>query len=199
MAMNLGQLRAKVRSILQEPVPARWSNTDIDGYLNDGLQDMAKIAERLRTKEVAVTAGTATITFPDDLLILHSVYWGDSSSKTELLLAKDNLPADDLTQDTPVYFYLLDGSIRLRPIPNEDKNIYFVYYWKPKIMLDDTDMPELEGTENALISYAVYRAYFEDGDPRAALWEQDYAKQQLKWLAIENQNNPDIMQVKEVW
>lgn len=199
MAMTLSQLRTKVRSILQEPVAARWSNADIDSYLNDGLQDMAKTAERLRTKEVAVAIGTATITFPDDLLVLHSVYWGDSSSKTELLLAQDTLPADDLTKDTPVYFYLLDGSIKLRPIPNVAKTIYFVYYWKPRLMVADTDIPELEKTENALISYAVYRAYFEDGDPRATLWEQDYAKQQLKWLAIEGQNNPSIMQVKEVW
>ena len=59
---TLAELRALVRSILREPVPARWSNADIDRYINAGVLEIARAMERRKSATVAVVPGTSVLT-----------------------------------------------------------------------------------------------------------------------------------------
>jgi hypothetical protein len=198
--MTLKEIRTRIRSILQEPFPARWQDTDINAYINAGLRDIAILAERIRTKTIDVAIGVETVTFPTDMLTLKTIYWGDGSQRYELDKALNTYPSDDTTQDDPTTAYIYDQAIHLRPKPQAAGKVTIVYHMKPVDMTLDADTPELQGAEDALISYGVYRAYFEDGDPRSQLWEQDYSKEQLKWLAVERENNNSpAFQVKARW
>ncbi|GAB7387353.1 hypothetical protein BSNK01_11890 [Bacillaceae bacterium] len=200
MPKTLKEMRERVRSILQEPVPARWSDEDINGYLNEGLLDLAFMAQRPKSTEIPLAAGQSTVTFPSDFLSIREIYWGDTKGKKPLYLAVEDLPLDDETKGTPKKFYLLNGTIEIRPIPDEAKNVYIVYVATPKELVNDNDVPEFPRCERVLISYAVYRAYYEDGDPRSQLWRQDFDQQLVNWLTVDRQTQPtNTFQVKDVW
>ncbi len=198
--MTLSELITAVRNILREPVAARWTDNDIKRYLNSGLSDLAKLSEKTKTSSISVTYSTSSIVIPSDVLAIKTLYWYDANSgKIELEPSVESMPDDDISTGTPEKYYLLDDNIILRPIPVIDGTLYLAYTKKPAQLLNNTDTPELKDSDDALISYAVWRAYFEDGDPRATLWENDYAKQALKWQAVEMENYEQPFRVKEWW
>lgn len=198
--MTLLELIEKTRSVLREPVAARWTDDDIKRYLNSGLTDLAKLSEKISKTTVDVTANTQSVQIPADVLVLKSIYWfDDTSGKNELYVSYDSLPEDDETTGVPSEYFTIDGEIVLYPIPETDGRLLLTYTKKPSLLVNDTDTPEYDNCEDALISYAVWRAYLEDGDPRAVLWENDYAKQALKWQTVESENYSQPFRVREWW
>lgn len=196
---NLLWLRTKVREILQEPIPARWSDNTINEYLNEGQKRVAEFAEIIRMNESSLGIGITTVSTPADCLVLRKIFWGDATEKRELNLAGEVIPLDDNSEGEPNRYYRINEQIEIRPIPNVAKNLYMVYYWKPTEMINDVDTPEIKDAEQAIYSYAVYQAYFEDSDPRAALWEEKYQKSLLEWSRIHNMNYSAPFQTKTVW
>ncbi len=82
---TLIQLIGRVRDILEEPVPARWSNDMIKDYLNKAQEDLAILAERLKTSEVTLKADlTLTGTVKVEAGSLNAVIGTGTAFLTEL-------------------------------------------------------------------------------------------------------------------
>ena len=116
--MNLAELTTAIRSILMEPIPARWSNEDIKRYLNDGILELAIVADTTVSKEVPVSAG-GNIDITDDMLIVRSVYWDLDDEYKELMPGLEMLLK--VKPEVCLINTLLPGDkIELRPIPDVD-------------------------------------------------------------------------------
>lgn len=198
MPETLLQMVTRVRDILKEPVPARWTDEQIKGYLNRGQESLAILAERTKTEEETLLAGTGSFGFPEDFLMMKGLYWLDAPYKREIKPGTSMIPLDDTTTGDPRYYYLQNDRIEIRPIPVTDKVIYIVYYQRPPDMTDN-DTPFFRFSEDALVSFAVFRAYAEDNDPRMQLWEEDYIKQSRRWLVTETQNYQEPFQQLPNW
>lgn len=200
---TLAQLIVRVRNILEEPIAARWSDDMITDYLNKAQEDLAILAERLKTSEVTLTAGEGTLSFPDDFLMLSELFWDDGTFKHEIKSGSSKIPLDDDTDtdtvDGPQYFYLIDGAIEVRPLQSTDTDIIITYYEDPPEMEDDTDTPAFNHSQDTLIAGAVYKAYLDDNDPRQQPWLENYSREQMRWLAIETQNYQDAFQQQNNW
>lgn len=197
--MNLAELISNVRSILREPVPARWSNNDIKRYINNAIQDLAKLSSKEKTVTLSVLSGTSNIDVPTDVLNLVRLYWEDENIKKELYSAIDGYPLDNTELGTPIYYYIINDKIEIRPIPLLNGNLIIQYIPKPALLVNDTDEPSIKNADEAIISYAVWRALLEDGNPMAQLWEADYVKNAMKWQSVEAENYVLPFKVKEVF
>lgn len=197
------QLIARVRDILEEPIAARWSNDMIKDYLNKSQEDLAILAERLKTKKVTLAAGAETIPFPNDFLMLSELFWIDGTKKHEIKPGSSKIPIDDDTDtDTasgPQYFYLINGAIEIRKSQSTNTEIIIVYYEDPPEMTVDGALPYFNHSQDALIAGAVYKAYHDDNDPRQKPWIESYGREQMRWLAIETQNYQSAFQQENNW
>ncbi len=82
---TLSQLVTRVRDILEEPVPARWSDDMLKDYLNKAQEDLAILAERLKTYEVTLKAdSTLTGTVEVQAGSLNAVIGAGTAFLTEL-------------------------------------------------------------------------------------------------------------------
>jgi len=199
MPETLKKMVERVRDILKEPIPARWTDEQIKGYLNRGQENLAILAERTKTVEITLPAGEGSIVRPDDFLMIKGLYWLDAPYKREIKPGMSNIPLDDTTVGDPRYFYMQNEKFEIRPIPVIDRTIYVVYYQRPPDMEMDEDLPFFKFSEDVLVSFAVFRAYAEDNDPRMQLWEEDYYKQSRRWLVTETQNYQEPFQQLPNW
>lgn len=195
--MTLGELITQVRSILREPVPARWSDDDIKRYINNAIQDLAKLSEREHIITIPVTAGTLNVTVPTEVLKLREVYWEDINGRIELDHALDGYPLNDTETGIPTYYYYIGDKLEIRPVPALDGIIILKYTKRPAELVNDTDTPEILYADEAIKCFAVWKALLEDGNPLASVWENEYAKESLKWLAVESENYDRPFRVKE--
>lgn len=186
---NRGQLRTAIRSVLKEPTAARWSDTDINDYINNALEEVSRALMRMKTVTSSVLKDAETVSLPSDCLVLHELYWIDSNDdKTEIERQfEDQVPMTDTADDTgtPTKFWLINDTVYLRPVPDANGTVEFLYYWEMPDLDSDDDTPALSGLNNVIKAHAVYEAYFDDGDPRYEIWEDRRNKELLSWLSIE--------------
>ena len=197
---TLVQLRELIRSILREPVPARWQNSDLDRYINMGVLEVARAMERRKSATVAVASGTAYVDLPTDCLTLDELFWlkTGETAKRELYPATDTMPPD-AEPGTPAYYYFLEGRIYLYPVPDANGTLYITYFWRPAALVNDGDTLAVEDTDQLLVDYAVWRAYLEDGNPMAQVWEAEFAKELARWSAIEQQRQSMSFRPRAEW
>lgn len=197
--MNLAELIMNVRSILREPIPARWSDSDIIRYINNAIKDLAKLSFKENTITLSVLSGTPNINMPADVLNLVRVYWEDENVKRELYSAINGYPLDNTELGTPSCYYVINDKIEIRPIPLLNGSLVIQYIPKPALLVNNTDEPSIKNADEAIISYAVWRALLEDSNPMAQLWEADYVKNAIKWQSLEAENYVLPFKIKEVF
>ncbi len=197
--MRLIELRNRVRDILNEPVPARWSDTLLNAFLNEGLNDIAKLTPALTETTISVKQGDTYIALPLDLLALDSLFYGPD--RHEIKRALEPLPPDNTTLGTPEWYYpRADGNYLIWPLPDINTTVVVVYNKKPTQLSADTDEPSIAGADTALIAYAVWKACLVDGNfQAAALWEVEYGKEATKFLSIQDRNHSGAFHVRMMW
>ncbi|NLZ95987.1 MAG: hypothetical protein GX921_09220 [Bacteroidales bacterium] len=196
--MTLAEIITAVRSILREPIAARWSDDDIKRYLNSGLIELANAAEKTTTKEVLITAGTSGIEITDDMLTIHAVYWELDDEFKELYPGIETLPKSK-AQGLPKEYYIIDDAIKLSPVPDIDGAAKIAYVKKPASMVTDTDKPELKNADNVLIAYGAWQAFLEDGSPYTQIWEAEYAKRVMNWVSVYSDDYQRAFRTKGAW
>ena len=175
--MNLRKMVARVMRALPNLPPNSIGANDVVDLLNEGLNNIAAMSTKTATLTYELDADTDSVPFPEDMLKLVNVYWSDD--KVELEASLEKMPKTFLDDDdeeytgTPIYYYVEDGRIVVRPIPNEDENLYVVYTRQPTVMVEDTDVPDIEGTEEYIIAYALYRLHLEANSPSFQLWDME--------------------------
>ena len=202
--MNLKKMTARVMRALPNLPPNTIGTNNIVDLLNEGLENLASMSNKTTTLVYAVEEDTDSVYFPSDMLRLVNVYWSDDKTELEASLEKTPKPYLDEDDDeeytgTPIYYYVEDGRIVLRPIPNEDENLYVVYTRKPTTMTNDTDEPDLEGAEEYMIAYALYRLHLEANSPSFQLWDMERTRALAVFTDVHDGNYQTPFRVIPTW
>lgn len=184
---TLAQIRQLVRDRLDEETPRRWSNAQLNRWINEGARDVARRAECLQAKStVAVTSGSQTVSLSTltGLLKINRVEWKSTgSSNVYALEYRDFNSMDavwwdqqDNTLSTPRHYTLIGNppslTIQLYPIPNTPGNLRILYWKLPlEATLDLATVQIPDGWHDTIADYAEYKALRKDGDAR---WKEAF-------------------------
>ena len=211
--MTLKQLLSRVMRALPNESPDRWGTDDIIEMLNDAQNELAIASQKFTVQEYELDADYANVPFPDDVLMLMNVYWGqaDSDTKAELYQDMDALPTydedgagdeeDEFSSGAgdPRKYYVKDGRLILRPIPDTDGIVTTVYIKRPTLMADMADTPEFDDSEKYLVSHVLRRIHMESGSQMFQLWNMEQERDKANWLSGAGQNYQRPFRVKSVW
>lgn len=186
MTATLAQLRSRVRDRLDEASARHWTNAQIDSWINDGAEDIARVTESLlATGTISAVAGTQTYSLasltPSPIRIHRIEYQRTGETTKYPLEARDFSVMDDtwgLSQSThsgtPAYWtawgFHPSMTLYLYPTPNAAGTIRLFYYRLPTRRSSDGDTIEIpDGWENLAVDFAEYHALRNDRDPR---WQE---------------------------
>lgn len=203
--MNRLELRTAIRGVLREPTAARWSDADINSYINNALEEVSRALLRRKTATASVAIDTDTVTIPTDCLIISHMFWVDADDNVSEIEREfdDQIPIDDYEDDddddtgVPDKYWLIDDAVTLRPIPAAAGTVKFVYYYSLPELDEDTDSPALDGLDRFIKAHGIYEAYFDDGDPRYEIWKQRKVEELLSFLSVESSKYGTGFKVKE--
>jgi hypothetical protein len=177
---TLLELRTRVRVRLDEATATAWSDSEINGWINEGARDVARRSETLQVSaNIAVTAGTQEYTAPSDMSRLYRAEFTPTGSTSVYSLTYrdfNNLDAvwwtaKQTTQSTPELFtlwgYPPSLKIILYPKPSQNGTLTVYYYRVPAdVTSDGATVPVPNGWEDLVVEYATYLAMRRDRDDR---------------------------------
>ncbi len=194
-----------VRSMLDEPVQAEWSDTELTTWLNEACADMERRTETLmQMQSQNVTVSQQTYPAPSDVLRIYRVEFYQANSPLMYALRYrglegmdqywGNLPA--LPSAFPYLWTMwyspvgADASpsaantqlqIKLYPVPATTGTINVYYYRQITPVVIGTDTLDcLPGWEDTAYDYCVYKALRKDADSRwkdqQAIYEEKIAQ-----------------------
>lgn len=189
--LTQGQIATSIRNKLNNLNTNRFSNSMVYGWINEGVSQVARIAESHRASStVSTVADTQEYDAPDDAVRIHMVQWDRGDGQVYDLEYVDQKNASSvawtgIAQDvgTPAIFWLWgyppNLKINLYPIPGESGTLTVHYYKIPADLATDgsdvastIDVPQ--GWETCVVDYAVYQALLSDADDRWIAYKQLY-------------------------
>jgi hypothetical protein len=183
MTATLAVLRTRLRSRLNEPSPAHWTDVQLGDWINEGAREVARQAECLSdTGTVSVTAGVrdySLSTLSPQPLRIHRVEYEETGSDLLYPLeyrdynTMDNVwgAYQKISSGRTAYWtawgYFPNISVVLYPIPQSNATLTLYYYRNPTPVATDgtgdTDVVECpDGWEDCIVDYAEYRAMRND-------------------------------------
>lgn len=173
--MNRGQLRALCRTSLNDPSPGvRWTDAELDGWLNEALDEWTLATNQLPTVAAPVASPdlptTAFYTAPTDALAIVQVQYQGRELPRLVLPEWQNWES---ATGLPTRVILGPfGSLKFRLWPYQAADLSAdleVYYIKrPAQMASDADVPELpEIFQRALSHWATATALLRDSDTQS--------------------------------
>jgi hypothetical protein len=188
MATTLTDMLTNVRSLLDEPNPQFWSDAELTSWINEACSNVARKIEWKRAEQdISVTGGTQQYTAPTDMIRIYRITFTDeSNTNTYTVEWRGMMEMDQIwginqewPANYPLYYttWLVPPALNLilYPVPSEDGTLQ-VYYYEMAVPAvsgsDDVDI--LEGYDDIVIDYTLYRALRKDADPRWAEFKQTY-------------------------
>lgn len=185
MAVDLTTMLASVRSILDEPNPQFWSNTELTNWINECCANVARKIEWKRAEmDIDITANQQNYTGPTDLIRIYRITFQpteDPTNNTYTVEFRGMMEMDQIwgiNQEWPANYPLYYTTwkvpptlnIQLYPVPSVDGVIQVYYYQQITPVAEGSDDVDiLEGYEDIVIDYTLYRALRKDADPR---WQE---------------------------
>jgi hypothetical protein len=182
-------LRAEVQARLAESGGGFYTDEHVNQWLNDGVRDIAIALEPLVTTSTrATTTGTGEYALPTDTISIKLVQYKDTSSNWFNLDEEtyQNLltlnPTFESETGLPQSWYWRQNVVGLYPAPDDDNDgaakLRILYSYIPTAMSGGNDTTALdEWLDDAVVLFAVYRAYLKDRDfPRAEATAQEYSR-----------------------
>lgn len=183
MAITLATMTTNVRSLLDEPNPQFWQNSELTNWINEACAEIARKVEWKRAlATVPVTAETQKYTMPTDLYRAYRVeFTPDSGLNIYTVEFRGYMEMDQIwginqewPASYPLYYTMWKVpptlQIILYPVPSQNGQLNVYYYQQITPVAnpgDDVDI--LEGYEDIIEDYACYRALRKDADPR---WQE---------------------------
>jgi hypothetical protein len=184
-----------VRSMLDEPVPQFWTNTELTTWLNEACADIERRSETLRNEyTTTVTANTQDYSAPNDVLRIYRCefqptqasgagqltypleyrgllgmdqYWGNLQSQPASFPALYTLWYAPVSSSQSPAAVSTQLQIRLYPVPSQSGTLNIYYYRQIVSVSAGTDTLDcLPGWEDCVYDYTVYKALRKDADPR---------------------------------
>lgn len=164
MAIKLEDIRALVRAELADPGSKRWSDADLNRWINQGRREVARIALIFEAYDssISTVGGTQEYSLPADFMEPKYVTWNDWPLGK--IGVKDGIPKT-VPQGTPSDFYYWAGKMGLYPIPGSVASLKIWYYKVPSTDLVDGNSIDLTvEDEDLYVLFAVSRAKRQDQD-----------------------------------
>lgn len=190
MTVTLGTARGEVRALLDEPNPQFWSNTQLNSWINQGAQDIARRAQALWMQAtVAAIPGTQFYQLPTDFLGVHRIDYtitgGDQTYPLEFrgLKTMDELWGilQHLPAAFPEAFYLWNDTgfaggqpyFATYPVVANTGNFTVYYYRNSIAAAGDSDLVDVTPAyEDLVYDYAVGKGKMADRD---STWQDHMA------------------------
>lgn len=179
MPISLKMARDQLRERLGEPDPRQFKDIFLNSALNEGARDLCRRTECHRdTWTVATTASQQEYTGPTLLIRVHRAEVESTDGRRTPLEYRDFQSMDAVwhtsqaTSEGDPLLYTTWGmpptlKVVLYPKPSTVMTLRLHYYRFPTIAVSDETAIEVpEGWEDAVITYAEYKARLRDGDPR---------------------------------
>jgi hypothetical protein len=198
VSVTLSQATTEVRSLLNEPTAIFWTDAQIQSWINQGCQDVARRGQTLwELESIDTTANVQNFDLPANFISLHRVEFSPTNSnQTYSLEYRGYNTMDDiwgilmsLPAAYPQYVTIWGSAatglyIRLYPVPGQNGTLNIFYYRDAALAVNPTDnLDVLAGWEDLVYDYAVFKALRADRDPR---WQD---AKQLYEMAMANQMN----------
>lgn len=180
MPRTLATIREDVRDRIDETAARRWTDAQLNRWINEGAIDIARRTEVLQAKQdITAVAGTQEYTLPTDMIRVHRIeFTPTGSTSTYTPEYRDFNSMDGVwwsqktsRRGTPVLYTVWGfpptAKLVLYPTPDPGGTITVYYYRLPVEAAADANSPELpEGWHDLLADYAEYKALRRDADPR---------------------------------
>ena len=169
----------EVRALLDESTAQFWTNSQIQSWLNQGCQDIARRAETL-WQEINITTipNQQNYPFPADFLNMHRAEYSIFNSDQTFNLEYRGINQMDeiwgilhsLPAAWPQYCTIRGNSVQgfflmLYPAPAASGTLT-VYYYRQAVAASSTGNLDIQaGWEDIVYDYAVYKAKRADQDP----------------------------------
>jgi hypothetical protein len=176
----------EVRALLNESAPAFWTDAQLQSWINQGCEDVARRAEVLwQEAELNVVADQQLYAFPLDFLTAHRAEFSPTNSTQTYSLEYRAISAMDeiwgilhsLPAAWPQYFTIRGNSatgyfLMLYPSPGQTGQLT-VYYYRQAVAQTKTTGPidTQSGWEDIIYDYAVFKALRASKDPT---WQQAF-------------------------
>lgn len=179
MAVSMLEAINEVRALLDETTPAQWSNDQLQSWLNQGCQDIARRSETL-WNEVNITTfpNQQNYPFPADFLNMHRAEFSIANSDQTFDLEYRGINQMDeiwgvlhsLPAAWPQYITIRGNSVAgffmmLYPAPAASGTLT-CYYYRSAVNAASTGVLDIQsGWEDICYDYAVYKAKRQSQDP----------------------------------
>jgi hypothetical protein len=186
MSYTLAQATTEVRSIIDEANPQFWTDAQIQSWINQGCQDIARRAETLwQETTINVAAGVQNYPFPPDFLNCHRAEFTLSGTDQTFNLDYRGINTMDevwgilhsLPAAWPQYFTIRGNSamgfyLMLYPSPGASGTLTVYYYRAAQLVTVTTQNIDVQpGWEDIVFDYAVYKAKRKANDPT---WQEAF-------------------------
>lgn len=184
------QARAQVRSLLDEPNAAFWSDAELNAWLFQGCQDIARQAQNLWMQaNVSAVVDQQNYLCPSDFLGVHRLDYVQAGSQQTYNLEFQGIKNMDdvwgilhsLPAAYPSAFFLWNNTgvaggqmyFAAYPVPGAAGSFTMYYYREAIVPASDSANIDLTpGYEDVCFEYAVFKAKRKDRDPT---WQDSLA------------------------
>lgn len=171
--MTLKQIRDDVRSLIIEPSPGFRTDEEINLWINQAHQELGMLYGLERFTSIMLVPGQIFYDLPSDFLKLIGA-WDHQGNSLEIAPISFGQRLSNLESNTKVM--VLGKKVAIAPLPENTPYITLFYERKPKLLVNDTDVPEIPAPyHRLLVAYATMRALQKDEDfEGAAFYSQEY-------------------------
>ncbi len=188
---TLKGLRTRTRDILNESAAAFWTDTELNGYINEGIRDIASLTGCIQNIDTATTsASTRTVSYTG--YDIENIEYKPASGNRESLIQIDPLKDGHVQLDgtDPQYFWKGKGVFGIEPVPDGTYNLDVYVQDYPTDLTVDSQIPEIPMAFRPLvILYALYRAYMKEFNYGAAALLHQMYQSELIFAAEDNLMN----------
>ena len=185
MTYTLTAATTEVRSPLAETTAAFWTDAQLQSWINQGCQDVARRAETLLEEvDFNVTAQVQSYPFPSNFLNAHRAEFNLSGTDQTFNLDYRGINTMDeiwgilhsLPAAWPQYFTIRGNSVvglylMMYPSPGADGILTVYYYRAANVVTASQNIDVQPGWEDIVFDYAVYKAKRASQDPT---WQEAF-------------------------
>ena len=179
-AYILSDVRTAVRDLLNESTAIFWTDAELNGYINDGLREIAEFTGCIQNVDAkTTTSSTRTVSF--DGYDVANVEYIPTTGRSTSLIQSDPLRNEQLVGTAPQRWFTGNGTVTIEPTPDATYNLNFYVNDVGVELTSDANTPAVPlAFRPLLVWYACYRAYQKEANYAAAgLYHQIYQSEMI--------------------
>lgn len=181
--------RARLRLNEEGTTSGEWTDDELNGYLDEWVDNMSENAAYEQTASFAVAADTETVSWDDlsitQIVTLRDVRWDDATTR-RLLLPHRGAWSPTREKGAPHAYYEFAKTFYLRPIPGVAGTLLVAYEGAlPYFTSDSDDTPTStigERWRDLPMYFCTWKARERSGHPEAEQESANYARRATEFF-----------------